>query len=43
MFLDSVSGDLFTFEFDELQWVPFGNTGIHSTRTLDELPQNKKK
>lgn len=43
MFLDSVSGDLFTFDHVKLEWVPFGNTGIHSTRTLEELPRNDKK
>ena len=43
MFLDSVSGDLLNFDIDKLEWIPYGNVGIHCIRTLEELPQNKKK
>lgn len=31
-FLDNLSGDVYTFDAEKLEWQPFGNTGLHYSR-----------
>ena len=35
VFLDSATGDLYSYSKDIEQWNPIGNTGLHNARTAD--------
>ena len=37
MFLDSLTGDLFSYNKDKQEWKPYGNTGLHWARGLQVL------
>ena len=36
-FLDNVTGDLYSFNYDTGEWVSKGNAGLHSRRAAEEF------
>ena len=36
-FLDNVTGDLYSFNYDTGEWVSKGNAGLHSRRSAEEF------
>ena len=36
-FLDNVTGDLYSFNYDSGEWISKGNAGIHSRRSAEEF------
>lgn len=37
MFLDSISGDIYNFDQNTLEWKPFGNVGLHYDKSIEQI------